>query len=56
MMTVVTHVPLREGSEEEWDSLMLERMKADPGWHEVVAEVRKGRAGSIGRSTAKATR
>jgi hypothetical protein len=28
MMTVVTHVPLREGSEKEWDSLMLERMNA----------------------------
>jgi hypothetical protein len=24
----------------------------DPGWHEVVAEVRKGRAASNGRSTA----
>ncbi len=109
MMTVVTHVPLKEGFEQEWDSLMLERMNAarkqpgwvggqllrspngrvivgtwqsredwekwhhapefaetrrqldemadgptDPGWHEVVAEVRKGRAASKGRSTAKA--
>ena len=27
---------------------------ADPGWHEVVAEVRKGRAASKGRSTVKA--
>jgi heme-degrading monooxygenase HmoA len=26
----------------------------DPGWHEVVAEVRKGRAPSKGRATAKA--
>ena len=28
MMTVVTHVPLKEGTEPEWDSLMLERMNA----------------------------
>lgn len=108
MMTVVTHVPLKPGSEDEWDSLMLERMHAarkhtgwvggqllrspngrvivgtwqsradwekwhhdpeftetrqrldemadgptDPGWHEVVAEVRKGRAAPKGRRTAK---
>jgi heme-degrading monooxygenase HmoA len=108
MMTVVTHVPLKEGTEPEWDSLMLERMNAarkrrgwvggqllrspngrviigtwrsradwekwhhdpeftetrrqldemadgptDPGWHEVVAEVRKGRSAPKGRSTVR---
>ena len=34
-MTVVTHVPLKPGSEDEWDSLMLERMHAarkHAGW------------------------
>jgi heme-degrading monooxygenase HmoA len=109
MVTVMTHVPLKEGAEREWDSVMLERMNAakkqpgwiggqllrspngrvivgtwqsradwekwhrapefaetrrqldgladgpaDPGWHEVVAAVRKGRAASTGRSTVKA--
>lgn len=108
MVTVVTHVPLKGGSEHEWDGVMLERMNAarkqpgwigaqllrspngrvivgtwqsradwerwhdapeftetrrqlegmadgptDPGWHEVVAEVRKDKAGSKGRSSTK---
>ena len=108
MMTVVTHVPLKEGTEHEWDGLMRERLNAarkqpgwiggqllrspngrviigtwqsradwerwhrdpeftetrrqldemadgptDPGWHEVVAEVRKGRSASKSRSAAK---
>jgi heme-degrading monooxygenase HmoA len=111
MVTVVTHVPLKQGAEHEWDRIMLERMNAakkqpgwiggqllrspngrvivgtwlsradwekwhhapefaetrreldgmangptEPGWHEVVAEVRKGRAASKDRSTAKARR
>ena len=35
MMTIVTHVTLKEGSEPEWDTLMRERMFAarhQPGW------------------------
>ena len=35
MMTVVTHVTLREGSEPEWDAAMRERLGAAPsapGW------------------------
>jgi heme-degrading monooxygenase HmoA len=35
MVTVVTHVPLKEGTEQEWDALMRERMlaaKKQPGW------------------------
>lgn len=35
MVTIVTHVPLKEGSEREWDALMAERMaaaKKQPGW------------------------
>jgi len=35
MVTVVTHVPLKEGTEHEWDALMAERMaaaKKQPGW------------------------
>lgn len=99
MMSVVTYIPLKDGSEHEWDAIMLERMNAakkqpgwvggqllrspngrviigtwqsradwerwhharefaetcrqldrmtdgptEPGWHEVVAEVRKGKA------------
>ncbi|MGH7349793.1 MAG: antibiotic biosynthesis monooxygenase family protein [Candidatus Rokuibacteriota bacterium] len=105
MVTVVTHVPLKEGTEREWDTLMLERMSAakkqrgwvggqllrspngrvivgtwqsradweewhtdpefvetrrrldsmadgptEPGWHEVVADVRKGKAARGKRS------
>lgn len=105
MMTVVTHVPLKEGVEREWDRLMLERLNAarkqtgwvggqllrspngrvivgtwqtredwekwhrapefaatrrrmdemadgptDPGWHEVVAEIRKGTGATKRRS------
>ena len=112
MVTVVTHVPLKEGSEREWDRIMLERMQAarkhagwvggqllrspngrvivgtwqsradwakwhedpefeetrrllagmadgptEPGWHEVVADVRKGRGGQAGtRSAPRRTR
>lgn len=106
-MSVVTHVPLKDGTEREWDTIMLERMNAakkqpgwiggrllrspngrviigtwesradwerwhrapefaeargrldrmadgptEPGWHEVVAEVRKGR---VTRSKSRAT-
>jgi heme-degrading monooxygenase HmoA len=35
MMTIVTHVTLREGSEPEWDATMRDRMAAacnHPGW------------------------
>jgi heme-degrading monooxygenase HmoA len=35
MVTVVTHVPLKEGTERDWDHVMLERMGAarkQPGW------------------------
>src|SRR4051794_30433394 len=35
MMTIVTHVTLREGSEPEWDAAMRERLaavKGRPGW------------------------
>lgn len=35
MMTIVTHVSLKEGSEPEWDAAMRERMGAAaerPGW------------------------
>jgi heme-degrading monooxygenase HmoA len=35
MMTIVTHVTLREGSEPEWDVAMRERLTAartQPGW------------------------
>jgi heme-degrading monooxygenase HmoA len=35
MMTIVTHVVLREGAEPEWDSAMRERLAAarhQPGW------------------------
>ena len=35
MMTVVTHVTLKEGAEPEWDSAMRERLEAArerPGW------------------------
>jgi heme-degrading monooxygenase HmoA len=104
MVTVVTHVPLKEGTERDWDRIMIERMQAarkqpgwvggqllrspngrvivgtwqsredwakwhddpefeetrrqlagmadgptDPGWHEVVADVRKGRGAGSGR-------
>ena len=28
MVTVVTHVPLKGGTEREWDAVMLERMTA----------------------------
>jgi heme-degrading monooxygenase HmoA len=110
MVTVVTHVPLKDGVDRDWDGVMLERMNAakkqpgwiggqllrspngrviigtwqtradwehwhhtpefaetrrqldgmadgptDPGWHEVVAEVRKGRAAAKRRATAKAS-
>jgi heme-degrading monooxygenase HmoA len=103
MVTVVTHVPLKDGAEREWDAAMLQRMNAakkqrgwiggqllrspngrvivgtwrsradweqwhrapefaearrrldaladgptEPGWHEVVAEVRKGKAPATG--------
>jgi heme-degrading monooxygenase HmoA len=113
MISVVTHVPLKEGTAREWNTVMLARMNAakkqpgwvggqllrspngrviigtwqsradwerwhhsrefrktrrqldgmtdgptDPGWHEVVAEVRKGpskwRPKSHGRATTKA--
>ena len=108
MMTVVTHVPLKEGVDHDWDTVMLDRLNAarkqpgwvggqllrspngrvivgtwrsradwetwhhapefaesrreldrmvdgptEPGWHEVVAEVRKGNARSNGRANAK---
>ncbi len=35
MMTIVTHVTLKEGSEPEWDAAMRERLAAavdKPGW------------------------
>ena len=35
MMTIVTHVKLKEGSEPEWDAAMRERLaaaKERPGW------------------------
>ena len=35
MMTIVTHVVLKEGSEPEWDSTMRERLgaaRSQPGW------------------------
>ena len=35
MMTIVTHVTLKEGSEPEWDAAMRERLDAaknQPGW------------------------
>jgi heme-degrading monooxygenase HmoA len=35
MMTVVTHVPLKEGVGREWDDIMLDRLNAarkQPGW------------------------
>ena len=35
MMTIVTHVTLREGAEPEWDDVMRERLLAareQPGW------------------------
>lgn len=35
MMTIVTHVTLKEGSEPEWDAAMRERLtaaKSQPGW------------------------
>jgi heme-degrading monooxygenase HmoA len=35
MMTIVTHVTLREGAEPEWDATMRDRMSAAadrPGW------------------------
>lgn len=35
MVTIVTHVPLKQGTEGEWDALMAERMaaaKKQPGW------------------------
>lgn len=35
MVTIVTHVPLKEGTEREWDALMADRMaaaKKQPGW------------------------
>jgi heme-degrading monooxygenase HmoA len=35
MMTIVTHVTLREGSEPEWDAAMRDRLAAaadKPGW------------------------
>lgn len=35
MMTIVTHVKLKEGSEPEWDAAMRERLAAArerPGW------------------------
>src|SRR6266511_6222356 len=35
MMTIVTHVTLKEGTEPEWDAAMRERMQAardQPGW------------------------
>jgi len=35
MMTIITHVTLREGSEPEWDAAMRERLEAvknQPGW------------------------
>ena len=35
MMTIVTHVTLKEGSEPEWDAAMRERLEAArgrPGW------------------------
>jgi len=35
MISVVTHVPLKEGTEREWDTVMLARMNAaqkQPGW------------------------
>jgi heme-degrading monooxygenase HmoA len=110
MISVVTHVPLKEGTEREWDTVMLARMNAakkqpgwvggqllrspngrviigtwesradwerwhhsrefrktrrqldgmtdgptDPGWHEVVAEVRKGRSKGRPKSHRRAT-
>lgn len=35
MMTIITHVALKEGSEPEWDAIMRERLDAargQPGW------------------------
>jgi heme-degrading monooxygenase HmoA len=35
MISVVTHVPLKEGTEREWDTVILARMNAakkQPGW------------------------
>lgn len=35
MMTIVTHVTLKEGSEPDWDAAMRERLdavKSQPGW------------------------
>ncbi len=35
MVTIVTHVPLKEGAEREWDTVIHERMaaaKRQPGW------------------------
>ena len=35
MMTIVTHVTLKEGTEPDWDIVMRERMQAardQPGW------------------------
>ncbi len=35
MMTIVTHVTLKEGAEPEWDAAMRERLesaRARPGW------------------------
>ena len=35
MMTIVTHVTLKQGSEPEWDAAMRERLEAarnQPGW------------------------
>ena len=38
MVTIVTDVHLKEGSEQDWDAAMSERMEAakkQPGWSEV---------------------
>lgn len=35
MVTIVTHVPLKEGAERKWDTVMRKRMAAaerQPGW------------------------
>jgi len=35
MMTIVTHIQLKEGTEHEWDAVMRKRLaaaKKQPGW------------------------
>jgi hypothetical protein len=35
MVTIVTHIPLKDGADRQWDTVMHERMasaKGQPGW------------------------